>query len=462
VFEVKKIGDPVQTKLSLFESSSSSKAVIKKPKKIFRFWLIPVFLFSLWFIFEGAFFVYSFFSDKSFLENMASPLLSGITRDEHGYINVLLLGKDISDSDGLTDTMIIASVDTENKNIVMLSVPRDLWVTTEKFGSSRINEIYRNTKSRLIRAEVQEDIAHEEAVRILQNMLEKVTGIPLHHYAQINFYGLIDIVDALSGIEIENKEAIYDENYPNWEWGYETFELPAGTHILDGETALKFARSRYSTSDFNRAARQQQVIQAIKNKAMSGGILSSPRMMKKFYEILQENFSTSFSLREMMSLGVFFANFPSENMKSYVLNDDWNTPGGFLGVPPRANYGGAYVLIPYSGTEDYSRIQMFTELIFYHRDVLALPIEVLNASNISGRAGLASLRLQRYGFTVNAVANAEENLSRSEVFVYKNFSAFQEIEPLLREIFPISLKDYESYYDETDVSATFFIGGDYQ
>jgi anionic cell wall polymer biosynthesis LytR-Cps2A-Psr (LCP) family protein len=79
---------------------------------------------------------------------------------------------------------------------------------------------------------------------------------------------------------VDNPSAILDREYPDNNWGYQTFRLPAGKQTLDGATALKFVRSRHSTSDFDRSLRQQLVIAAIKDKLFSLDALTSPTKLQ--------------------------------------------------------------------------------------------------------------------------------------------------------------------------------------
>nr|HPO05722.1 LCP family protein [Candidatus Gracilibacteria bacterium] len=87
--------------------------------------------------------VYNYSSDHQFFSKIFNSVLSDFQKDENGYLNCLLIGYGGEGHDGayLTDSMMVASIDTKNQNVVMLSIPRDLWVFTKQFGGSRINEI---------------------------------------------------------------------------------------------------------------------------------------------------------------------------------------------------------------------------------------------------------------------------------------------------------------------------------
>ena len=91
------------------------------------------------------------------------------------------------------------------------------------------------------------------------------------------------MVDALGGIDIDVPRAINDPYFPDERLvGYAPFNVKAGPQKMDGATALKYSRSRKTTSDFDRSERQQLVIDAIKKKALSVGVLSNPVKINNF------------------------------------------------------------------------------------------------------------------------------------------------------------------------------------
>jgi len=484
-FEKKRIGEAVkQRELELediqepvFSVKKSMKHVLKDKSysKYFkktqgvwkRFLLIPILIVAFFFIVQGMFTLYSYSSDKSFLQKVFTPIIEELEKDDNGFVNILLVGHGGGNHDGpdLTDSMIVASIDTEKKSVVMLSVPRDFWVSTNQFGESRINELYRNAKLRLEgKFGLAEDLASDEAMNVLMKELELITEIKIPYYAQIDFQGLVDVVNKLGGIPIEVEENIYDEKYPDGNWGFETFDLKAGSHVLDGETALKYSRSRHGSSDFNRAGRQQEVIQAVKDTALSAGVLSSPRKIQGLFNVIQKHFRTNLSVKELVSLAIIGSKVNRDSLFSAVLNDDWNSRGGFLGTPPRVDYGGAFVLIPYSGFGNLSRIHIFTSLLFQYRELQFEKFEVLNGTQLGGLASKAAKRLDRYGINVSSVGNirGKEYYKDSELWVYKNYALIEKIEPLLQEIFDIKIINKEGVYVETDVIGTFIIGTRYK
>lgn len=446
----------------------SFKKLLEKKKKWHWYIAIPLLTFAIFLISNFVLAVYDKTAESNFTHRVFQPVLSNLLRDSHGFINILIVGQGGAGHDGgdLADTIMIASLDSNNKTVSMLSIPRDFWVNAPNYGSSRINEMYRNTKKKLERDfNMSPESIEEESMKVLMNQVEKIVDIQIPYYARIDFHGFKEIIDGLGGIEINNEKDIYDPAYPDGNWGYEIFQLKKGIQILDGATALKYARSRHGNSDFDRAARQQQVIQAMKEKATSLGVLTSPRKIKNLMEVVQKNFKTNLNTSELMTIAFLGKSIEKDKMNSGVLNNDWSSRGGLLANPPRASYGGASVLIPYAGPNNYNQIHAFSHLLFEHRDLQSFRFEVLNGTMRGGLGAKASERLERYGIPTYSVGNTPEGqpeVEQSELWVYTNFESFESALPLLQQIFPVKLVNKTGYYEVTDVTASFIIGKDFK
>ena len=183
-------------------------------------------------------------------------------KDHYGNVNMLLLGYGGDGHDGgyLTDSIIVASRNPEIGNISMFSIPRDLRVKYPNGGYGRINGVFHNhmrTKD------------HGEAASGFAADIGVMLGMPIPYYATIDFSAFKEIVDVIGGIDIVVPETLHDTAYPNEaNRGYITFHIDAGLQHLDGDTALKYARSRHSTSDFSRSIRQQLILKGIKDKVL--------------------------------------------------------------------------------------------------------------------------------------------------------------------------------------------------
>ena len=200
------------------------------------------------------------------VSSVVSVTASKLPTDAYGHTNILLLGEGDKTHDGLdlTDSIMVASIDATNKSVAMLSLPRDLYLLkTDKMGAGRINTLYRDYKGTLVEGGQTRPEASRNAMMEIAKELGTVLGVEIHHVIKVDFSGFTQAVDAVGGIYIDVPQDLVDPEYPASETGYTTFTLLAGQRHLDGETALKYARSRHSTSDFDRSRRQQQILTAI-------------------------------------------------------------------------------------------------------------------------------------------------------------------------------------------------------
>ncbi len=360
---------------------------------------------------------------QSFLGATAAELVA----DKDGFTNVLLLGTGDKGHDGvdLTDTIMIASFDPRTKSVVLLSLPRDLYaVKTDKMGSGRINALYRDYKYYLrSHKDMGAEEASMEAMHELRRELGRQLGMEIQYAMKVDFIAFVQAVDALGGVDIDVPQDIVDTEYPGPNYTYETFSIEAGPQHLDGETALKYARSRHTTSDFDRSARQQQILKALADKAREEGVMSSPGKITSLFRIVADNVESTMSLREMLggaklAEGVDRANIISMNLSNEVgYGSVMPSPGGFLYNPPLEAYNGASVLLPMAvGNEaqgSWRQLRAFTYVLLHSRTMLLSrpQVYVLNAGAKTGLARTLAAELTRYGFDVSQVANLAETAS---------------------------------------------------
>ncbi len=381
-----------------------------------------------------------------------------LPKDEHGFTNFLLLGQGDETHDGvdLTDTIIIASIDPRTRSVAMISVPRDLYLRTSRMGAGRINALYRDFKYTLIQ---QEDLeageAGHAAMQELATELSQTFGIELHHVVKVDFTGFVKAVDAIGGIDIVVPEDLYDNQYPAANYGYQTFSVLAGPQHMDGDTALKYARSRHSTSDFDRSRRQQDILRALSEKAKGSGTLTSPGQITSLLQIMDEHVATTMTFREMVTLANVAGDIDRRNIVSVQFSLDG--PGGFLYPPPRDQFGGAAVLIPNSWDE----IRTFMRLTLTERDIFLddEPIDVFNAGGPGGAAGLLSRELARYTLTIGDVANVRgEDRPTSAIMTPKHREESARTLSTLLHIPDVAVLPNTS----TGTSIQIVLGGDYR
>jgi LCP family protein required for cell wall assembly len=315
------------------------------------------------------------------LHNIASMAGAELPVDAYGHTNFLLLGTGDKSHEGvdLTDTIMIASIDVKGtKAVSLLSLPRDLYLLdTKNMGKGRINELYLGYKQRLKREEHLVDTsASQQALRELSNEIGRLLHIEIHRTVKVDFIGFVQAVDALGGVDINVPYDLVDPEYPGPNYTYETFALNAGMQHMDGETALKYARSRHSTSDFSRSGRQQQLISALGEKMKAEGILTRPDKVLSLLNIMSEHVDMTLSSAELLGLAALGKEIDRTKTTSVQINDQnglYSTlpsPGGFLYAPPRDQFGGASVLLPVSIPPDpitWAQIQAFTSLYINSR-----------------------------------------------------------------------------------------------
>ena len=239
-----------------------------------------------------------------------------------GTINILILGSDQRPYDFgyRTDVMILLSVNTKKSTASMVSFPRDLWVEIPGVGMQRINT-----------AQVFGGFTTTQGT-FLNNF-----GLTVHHYVLTNFWTFTGIIDTLGGIQVQAARNVTDHcKLPGSINGYCSYG--PGTIFLDGQTALWYVRSRYSTSDFDRERRAQEVMLGILNKLLSlNGIQRAPEL----YQLFKDSVVTDMSLTDMLQLlPVASVITDPGKLQQYTIGSDM--------VTPYVTDSGADVLLPHT------------------------------------------------------------------------------------------------------------------
>ena len=188
-------------------------------------------------------------------------------------INVLIVGIDKVPGRvaTLTDSMMVASVDPVGNTVSMLSIPRDL--ARVPLGNGDVFAPKLN--SLLAYADRNTDEFPQGGQRALQNAVGALLGIPIHYYAQMDFIGFAEMIDAVGGIDIEVDHAFSDPDYDGYGLGGRGWSVEAGPNHFSGYEALAYARVRKAVgeSDYTRAARQQEILVALRDKLTEAGSL---------------------------------------------------------------------------------------------------------------------------------------------------------------------------------------------
>lgn len=273
-----------------------------------------------------------------------TPNLEGMT---DGRINILLLGIAGTEKGGknLTDTIMIVSLNTKTNQVAMLSIPRDLYVEVPGGNfAGKINSVYEY--GLLLHPE---DKA--QAMEPIEAVIQNITSLDMNYWAVVNFSGFQKVIDTIGGINVMNERDIFDPTYPGPGYSYEPFQLSKGLQHLDGATALKYARMRHNDpeGDFGRAKRQQQVLQAVKNKVFSTGTLLDAVALNGLLNTLSDNIQTDISSGELSDFLQLVKKLDTANITNVVL-DAWNSESLLKVSHILFGESQAFVLIPRVGS----------------------------------------------------------------------------------------------------------------
>lgn len=212
-----------------------------------------------------------------------TPDVSQLTQNS-GQVNILLLGSDYRSGSGFrTDVILLISLNPSKGTVTMTSFPRDLWINIPGVGMERINT-------------AQEYGGFNLTVATFQNNF----GVTPNYYMMTNFNGFKGIVDTLGGIDVNAASTFKDKcSVRAYEDGMGYCTIPAGSYHMDGELALWYVRSRYSTSDFDRTRRAQEVILALFQKIIS---LDGVNRASELYSEFNSSVETNIPLSEIVTL----------------------------------------------------------------------------------------------------------------------------------------------------------------
>jgi LCP family protein required for cell wall assembly len=259
----------------------------------------------------------------------AIPMVEGYREDER--ITILMMGIDRRPGEPFisrTDTMMLVSIHPEKKTVSLLSIPRDLYVVIPGRGRDRINTAF-------VYGAAGNNPAGGAALAM--QTVEYNLGVPIDHYLMVDFNAFIRAVDAIGGITVEVPYDVYDPTYPDMNYGYDPLYIPAGTHHFDGQTALKYARTRHQDNDFYRAHRQQQVLLAIRSQVLNMGpaalLSQAPFLLNQF----DEGIRTDLSQAQIIQLANVAKDVSADNIQNAVLDHNY--------VVNHTTNGGASVLV---------------------------------------------------------------------------------------------------------------------
>ncbi len=297
-------------------------------------------------------------------------------KKEAGAVNILLLGIAGGNHEGamLTDTIIFAHLDPQTNKVILVSIPRDVWVPLLQ---SKVNAAYEFGEQKKLGG----------GLTLAKAIISNILGQEVNYAFRVDFSGFVRAVDQLGGVDIDVERAFDDYNYPitgeeNNLCGkspeevkttiVELFEVfpcrveplhfDKGQTHMDGETALKYVRSRQAEgeegTDFARSRRQQKLLVALRNKAFSLGILLNPVKLITLYQTLNKSIDTDIKTLEFDDFIKLARKMEGADVKTVVIDqgDEETDRAGLLVNPPVSQYG-AWVLVPKNG--DFNEIQEY-------------------------------------------------------------------------------------------------------
>ena len=317
---------------------------------------------------------------------------SELKKDENGQTNFLIFGtsEDAKGHGGqeLTDSILVASINQENKSAKVFSVPRDLWVNYSVAGNEpmsctvgdrgKINatylcalEEYKNSMS--------VSNAKDAASLYFAKKISEVTGLSMHYYVAADWGAVKMIVDKIGGIDVD----VYADDEDGIHDSCQNIDLKKGMYYnMNGDLAMKLARARnaacapgdygLSRSNFDREINQQRIMNAIKNKVSNIGILMNPGQVMSIIDGLGDNLRTNIVMSEVRTL-IDFGMKLEGGIQPISTVDQFGT--GRIGL--------SSVVIP-AGASTYSEGSLYNYTNFqkYLRSQIVVPKEIKTESKV--------------------------------------------------------------------------------
>jgi LCP family protein required for cell wall assembly len=326
-------------------------------------------------------------------------------------LNVLLVGVDQRPADRTfnTDTMIVASIDPKSGQVAMFSVPRDFenvplpptWAAASYYGGvypAKINSIWTAAAGA---PDLFPGPAATRGVNALKGALGYMLGLDISYYVEVNFSGFRQVVDTLGGVTVDVQLPVQDYHYPTDNGrGAIKLYIPPGIQHMDGEEALAYARSRHSTSDFDRAQRQQRVIASVRQQTDVLSFLD-PNKLNALAQAVRSAVHTDFPASQLPQLVSLIEKTDITNLRSFVF-----TPPEYAVQCPPAECQVNYWLHPNVTAIRQAVQQAFTidPALLKSRAKLGAEnatVQVLNGSGISGQATAIASYLDYLGMNAS-------------------------------------------------------------
>jgi polyisoprenyl-teichoic acid--peptidoglycan teichoic acid transferase len=432
---------------------------VSKKRRIIKWIILFVVIVLLgiggWIVYRGMSATGNVFQGNIFDIVQNTPL----KEDSNGRSNILILGTSQDDpgheAGYLTDSIMVLSVDQKNKNAYMVSIPRDLEV---EYGQAcvsgyqgKINVYYSCVGGGV-------DVAgNRTALKKSADFVGGILGLDIQYGVNVNYTVMREIVGAVGGISItiesRDPRGQMDSNF-DWKCGVGDYKVsraevlkrcpPSGHYIdypngevaLDAEHALYLAQARgdsaptygFEQSNFDREKNQQKIIKAVREKAMSAGVLSDPTKVTKIIDAIGNNMCTTFEAKEILTLISIAKDTKSDDIKSISLID---------GDDPVMN-GNAQ---PTAGMFQYDAIRALIKKKLSSDAVVreGANIVVANGSGTAGVAKTEADKLTSKGFTISDLLNAPTG-KYDDIEIYQIGDGMSGTKAKLESVYGVAVK----------------------
>jgi LCP family protein required for cell wall assembly len=262
--------------------------------------------------------------------------------DGQERLNILLIGSDEQGGGHNTDTLITVSVDPVTKQVAMFTIPRDTVNVPIPSGPARnvwgraygdkINAFFVNNRRR---SDLWGGTERTTGYNALKAVIGELYGVEIKYFVEVNFNGFKKVVDAVGGVTINVQVPVSDDAFPGSTGRAQRLYIPSGLQHMDGEQALRYARSRNSSTDFDRGARQQRVLLSLRQQVDPQTLL--PRL-PELVEALKSAVRTDIPVDQLDELLGLASAVDTSNIRSIVFGppysqDTCNHPRGCVVVP---------------------------------------------------------------------------------------------------------------------------------
>jgi LCP family protein required for cell wall assembly len=321
-------------------------------------------------------------------------------------LNILLIGTDQRPNEGTynTDTLIVVSIDPQSRQVAMFSLPRDTvdvpvpaGPAQQAFGpvyQKKINAWFTSVRNR---ADLFPGTDVTRGYNGLKAIIGNLYGLDIKYFVEVNFEGFKQVVDALGGVTINVQIPVVDDRYPSDNGSLERLYIPSGIQHMNGAQALQYARSRHTSSDFDRGQRQQRVLLSLKEQSDPQDLI--PRL-PELVTALKKAVRTDVPVDQLDELLGLAAQVDTKDIRSFVFapplyqQEFQSSPRGYIIVPYvdkiRAAVGTAFTANP---ADEVVREKLAEE---------AASVWVLNSTGTADRAAILAGYLEYYGLAASA------------------------------------------------------------